>query len=305
MAKHIDRSNERVVIDSLEAWKRCDAEAMAAARSEDCLSFYNVDGFSGPAGTAINKADAITRLIRLHQTYDWHTYDYKILEAANGIVRVGAFYVCACRTTGEETSGPIFITYTLRDGLIVRVEHEHDKRHREAFVRLTSKASASGSRLGISKGPLQRWFGRGRDVGVGVDPMVVAQAHFDAVSRCDLDEVAAWCDPAALFCDVLLRSTSAAEPAMTLGVALDRIRRFHAAYHVDHVVIRSRNVVGGDTVHLMFHSTVRHRALNAEFEGEIRCRYTIRNDRIWRLECTRDVPMIKAWQRMMSAQAMR
>ena len=89
-------------------------------------------------GETRGKANIRNVLYAILAEFDYLMYEPTIVAVDGDVVRAQVQFIYHHRLTGENLSGSKRLVFTVRDGLIVRIEEFHDAGMVEAFMRLTA-----------------------------------------------------------------------------------------------------------------------------------------------------------------------
>ena len=141
----VDEAGRYIFEKAHERWQRSDLDGFLALMHDDIVHLVNVDGIEVPyASSAVGKEDLRWRLQHLLDTF--HVAEFAIEDLSRGedhwrsVVR-GAY---AHKVTGELLAVRLRFRAWIDDGLIVRMEEQHDAAYVKAFERFVQYLMAAG-----------------------------------------------------------------------------------------------------------------------------------------------------------------
>lgn len=131
--------NRSLVAAFLAHWRVQDVEMTLAHTSEDIVYALYISEHALPyGGETSGKASIRNVLYAILAEFDYLKYDPTIVAVDDDVVRAQVQFTYHHRLTGENLAGSKRLVFTVRDGLVVRIEEYHDAGMVEAFMRLTA-----------------------------------------------------------------------------------------------------------------------------------------------------------------------
>jgi ketosteroid isomerase-like protein len=123
----------------LARWRVQDVEMTLEYTNEDIVyALYISDTALPYGGETRGKANIRNVLYAILAEFDYLKYEPTIVAVDGDVVRAQVQFIYHHRLTGENLAGSKRLVFTVRDGLIVRIEEYHDAGMVEAFMRLTA-----------------------------------------------------------------------------------------------------------------------------------------------------------------------
>lgn len=140
------QSSYEVVHALLHQWASDPAGAMRTLVAPDVVYNLNVSRDALPLGGETSGWEAVNEiLLGIRKLFDYLVYKPRILTVEDNIVRARIELVLRHKPSGEIFTGQMRSVFTVRDGLIVRVEEYVDAPMVESFMRLVSGEGDAGS----------------------------------------------------------------------------------------------------------------------------------------------------------------
>lgn len=140
------QSSYEVVHALLHQWASDPAGAMRTLVAPDVVYNLNVSREALPLGGETSGWEAVNEiLLGIRKLFDYLVYKPRILTVEDNIVRARIELVLRHKPSGEIFTGQMRSVFTVRDGLIVRVEEYVDAPMVESFMRLVSGEGDAGS----------------------------------------------------------------------------------------------------------------------------------------------------------------
>ncbi len=131
-----------------ERWAAGDLDGVMQLFHEDVLHLINVDGFAVPyAASSYGKEDLRLRLQLVLDAFYVDKFEIESYVHEPAFSRAVAITHKTHKKTGERLCERLRFRYWFRQGLIVRVEENHDAPYIEAFERLVSHAGYGAQNL--------------------------------------------------------------------------------------------------------------------------------------------------------------
>ena len=109
----------------------------------DVVSTMNVDGAAVPmGGDIVGRAEVLAKLSKFRQVFEIVDYRPRIYAAEGDTVRSRVNLLLRHRLSGETLICKKRTVYTIRDGLIIRVDEYVDQAMMETFMRMVSMLGA-------------------------------------------------------------------------------------------------------------------------------------------------------------------
>ncbi|CAN1724160.1 SnoaL-like domain-containing protein [Hyphomicrobium sp. 1Nfss2.1] len=113
---------------------------MAAYVDPEIVYTLNVSPDALLLGGETHGRDAVTvKMLGIREQFDYLVFKPRIFSVSGDVVRIRIEYVFQHKASGELLSGNMRSEFTVRDGLIVRVDEFVDAPMIESFMRLFAK----------------------------------------------------------------------------------------------------------------------------------------------------------------------
>ncbi|WP_072396589.1 nuclear transport factor 2 family protein [Hyphomicrobium sp. CS1GBMeth3] len=133
------QSPHDVVHALLHQWAADPAGAMKTKVAPDVVYTLNVSPDALPLGGETVGWDAVNEiLLGIRKIFDYLVYKPRILSVDGNVVRARIELVLRHRPSGEVFTGQMRSVFTVRDGLVTRVDEYVDAPMVETFMRLVS-----------------------------------------------------------------------------------------------------------------------------------------------------------------------